>query len=148
MYASPAEIIYKVYCFYFFVCFQVRRISFADTVELAIVKIWQNYKFCKEQSVISATFGNNTRMFVTHRFETRTHVSVDFPQVSDIADCFSRQNIKKKSTGLLEKYCINVFHFYFNNNLELFFVQEHAGLMRSSARRTPWLTNRSTSRSM
>jgi len=40
-----------------------------------------------------------------------------FPYVSDIADCYSRQNIKHFSTGLLEKYFINLFYFYLNNNL-------------------------------
>jgi len=42
-----------------------------------------------------------------------------FPEVSDIADCFSRLNIKHFSTGQLEKYFIYLFHFYLNNNLLL-----------------------------
>jgi len=51
---------------------------------------------------------------ISNRYVLRMRIHVLFPYVSDIADCFSRQNIKHLSTGLLEKYFIYLFHFYLN----------------------------------
>ena len=42
-----------------------------------------------------------------------------FPLVSDIADCFSRQNIKHFSTGLLDKYFIYNFIFILTTTYNL-----------------------------